>query len=162
MQDEAVINLVDIKLDQPRPRRSITSKNILAAKTLKCEKPEKLKLRKKHKRKRLECLECNPRKTFATKKQLQSHVEKAHKTVNLEVGIICQICFKSLRSENYYKRHLATRHPETPKIFICDFDGQSFRSKDYIRIHMDRHRQHQILTCATCQKSYVSRHTFMR
>lgn len=114
----------------------------------------------KRKKKRFRCVKCRKVKLFSTQKQLDRH-EITHSKKSLNV-IICEICSAQLKSEVYYKRHLAARHPDEPKIYICDHDGRSFAAKDYLRIHMDRHRVHQILTCHTCTKSYISKHTFRR
>lgn len=115
----------------------------------------------KRKAKRFRCLKCRKVKLFTTQKQLERHEKVSHSRKSLDV-VICEICSAQLKSEAYYKRHLAARHPDEPKIFICDHDGKSFVAKDYLRIHMDRHRVHQILTCKICTKSYISKHTFRR
>lgn len=115
----------------------------------------------KRKSKRFHCLKCRKGKSFTTQKQLDRHVQTVHNKKN-QCSLICEICSAALRSEVYLKRHMDTRHPENPKTYVCDFDGRTFAAKDYIRIHMDRHRLHQILTCTICQKSYISKHTFRR
>lgn len=107
------------------------------------------------------CPKCRKIKSFSTQKHLDRHIRTVHgkKAAN---NIECDICSKFLKSENYLKRHMTTKHPDNPKMFICDFDGRSFAAKDYIRIHMDRHRLHQTFTCHICMKSYISKHTFRR
>lgn len=111
--------------------------------------------------KRFRCQKCRKDKSFTTQKQLDRHVDAVHNK-KIQSSLICEICSASLRSEVYLKRHMDTRHPENPKTYVCDFDGRTFTAKDYIRIHMDRHRLHQVLTCTICQKSYISKHTFRR
>ena len=136
--------------DRPRRSKIPTSKAILSAVDLNHEQS-------KCKNKRFKCKTCKKIKFFSTHRQLQRHVQKSHK---IQEDIICEICSQKLRSKKYFKRHMLTRHPAVSKRYICDFDGQVFAAKDYIRIHMDRHRQHQIHTCKICQKSYISKHTF--
>ncbi|CRL07690.1 CLUMA_CG020647, isoform A [Clunio marinus] len=116
----------------------------------------------KRKIKRYHCIKCHRRKSFTSQTQLDRHIANTHsKKINHGV-IICEICSAVLKSEAFYKRHLITKHPQTPKIYICDYDGKQFNAKDYLRIHMDRHRKNQILTCDICTKSYISLHTFRR
>jgi transcription elongation factor Elf1 len=74
----------------------------------------------------------------------------------------CNLCDASLYSEKFLMRHMITRHPKTPKILICDFDGKQFRNKDNLKFHMERHRSTELLTCEICQKSYISKMTFKR
>lgn len=114
------------------------------------------------KRKRLRCKLCRQHKGYLTQSLLDKHMKEAHGRQSQPTEFICEYCSMSLKSEVYYKRHLLARHPKTPKTYICDFDGREFPAKDYIRIHMDRHRAHPILTCNVCQKSYLSLHTFRR
>lgn len=143
-------------IESSRPRRSnrpTFSKLILSAEDLNIKNP-------KRKSKRFPCPTCKTLRSFTTHKQLCRHIQIVHKKIQPE--IICEICSQKLRSETYFKRHMATKHSATPRIYVCDFDGRAFTAKDYIRIHMDRHRQYQILTCTICQKSYGSRHTFRR
>lgn len=133
---------------QTKPKSTISADDIK-------ESPTKRKI------KRFRCGKCRKEKSFTTLKQLNRHLLSAHCKKNPEV-IICEICSALVTSEGYYKRHLKTKHPSVPKTFICDYDGRTFTSKDYLRTHIDRHRKHQILTCKTCMKTYVSRFTFRR
>lgn len=144
------------KQEYRRPKREIISKlNRLTAEDIEEEKQIKTKIKK------FSCWKCKTNKSFLTQKQLDRHIQSAHKKKE-EKKISCDICSKKLKSEIYLKRHKATRHRETPRVFICDYDGKSFTAKDYIRIHMDRHRLHQILSCSVCQRRYISKHTFRR
>lgn len=116
---------------------------------------------KTKKSKRFPCTKCGAKKVFTTQKRLDNHINKAHDKKSGS-GIVCEICSAVLKTDLYFKRHMKAKHPENPKVYVCDFDGRTFTMKDYIRIHMDRHRRHQILTCLICQKSYISKHTFRR
>lgn len=138
-------------IENKRPKREVKSRPAFLENF--DEKPVK------RKSKRFHCKKCRKNKSFSTIKQLERHVQSHHENKD---AIICEICSAKLKSEVYYKRHVATRHPDTPKSYVCDFDGKAFAAKDYLRIHMDRHRVHQILTCKTCYKSYISKHTFRR
>jgi Zinc-finger of C2H2 type/Zinc finger, C2H2 type len=137
-----------------RPRREIKRKYKISAQDV-SESPVKKK------QKRFRCTKCTKERRFSTQKQLNRHLQQVHMRKSTQ-SIICEICSATLKSEVYYQRHKASRHPETPKIYICDFDGCTFTAKDYIRIHMERHKVHQVLTCTICQKSYISKHTFRR
>lgn len=149
----------EIKLenDNRRSRRETKSKIILSDEEL-----INTNLVSKRKAKRFRCIKCRKEKSFTTQKQLDRHIQTVHNKKIQQCNLICEICSSSLRSEVYLKRHMDTRHPDNPRTFVCDFDGRTFAAKDYIRIHMDRHRLHQILTCTICQKSYISKHTFRR
>lgn len=117
--------------------------------------------KQKRKKKRFHCTLCTSKTFFASQKRLRNHMAKVHEKKS-NPGIVCEICSSVLKSELYFKRHMTARHPATPKVYICDFDGRTYNTKDYIRIHMDRHRRYQILTCETCQKNYTSKHTFRK
>lgn len=95
----------------------------------------------KRKSKKFQCTRCRKRKCFSTQKQLDQHIAMVH-TQKILSNITCNICSALLKSETYLKNHILKKHPKTPKSFVCDFDGKSFAAKDYIRIHMDRHRVH--------------------
>lgn len=95
----------------------------------------------KRKSKKFQCTRCRKRKCFSTQKQLDQHVSMVH-TQKMRANIVCEICSARLKSETYLKNHIMKKHPKTPKSFVCDFDGKTFAAKDYIRIHMDRHRVH--------------------
>lgn len=142
-----------VKLEYQRPKREIIFKRYQEIYIE--EKSTKAKV------KRFRCQKCRKSRSFLTQKHLDRHMQIGH-SKKAEKSVKCEICEKPLKSENYLKRHIATKHPENPKMFICDYDGRSFTAKDYIRIHMDRHRKHQTYTCSICMKSYISKHTFRR
>lgn len=117
----------------------------------------KVKTRKKSKR--FQCTQCKHRKAFMTQKRLDRHVATIH---NSTKRVTCEVCNVVLKSALFHKRHMLARHPETPRLYTCDYDGRTFELKDYLRVHLDRHRKHQMYTCEICQRAYVSRHTFRR
>lgn len=158
IEQACVASIVEVEEEQKfqRPKREIVSKL-----NIKLEDFKEEKHLKKSKTRRFRCLKCRKDKYFTTQKRLDRHLHVAHEEKS-EQKLKCEICSKLLKSQVYLKRHMTTRHPEKPKVFICDYDGIIFAAKDYLRIHMDRHKLHQVLTCSICQKSFVSRHTFRR
>jgi hypothetical protein len=143
--------------DSTRPKRETKVK----FKDSEDDQVEKKKARRRKKTKRFHCTKCTTKMVFTTQRKLDNHLLNLHSVIPSS-SIVCEICSSVLKSELFYKRHMRSKHPKDPKLYICDFDGRTFTTKDYIRVHMDRHQRHQILTCLTCQKSYVSRHTFRR
>lgn len=110
-------------------------------------------------RKSFHCTQCKSGKAFSNQNRLDRHVERIHNSLK---RVTCEICNVVLKSALFHKRHLMLKHPKTPRIYTCDYDGRTFELKDYLRIHLDRHRKHQMFTCEICQKVYISRHTFRR
>lgn len=120
---------------------------------------EDLKSKTRKRSKRFNCAQCKHGKAFINQKRLDRHVATIH---NSSKRVTCQVCNVELKSALFHKRHILAKHPETPRLYTCDYDGRSFELKDYLRVHLDRHRKHQMYTCEICQKAYVSRHTFRR
>lgn len=115
----------------------------------------------KRKAKRFHCKDCKQTKSFTSSNKLNRHLSAVHKNKEHQTNV-CEICSASLTSASYLRRHMLAKHPARPRMFICDYDGKEFVLKDYLRVHMDRHRKHQILTCTVCQKSFISKHTFRK
>jgi hypothetical protein len=153
---EKLISSEEIKEENPENESQRTRRSTKAKFDDTSYKP-----RPKKKPKTLHCTICPKKKSFKSKVLLNRHLCQEHGTTKRQT-IMCEICSAVLKSQAYFKRHMATRHPKTSKVFVCDNCGKSFTHKDYLRIHMDRHRVHQILTCNVCQKSYISKHTFRR
>lgn len=55
-----------------------------------------------------------------TTKDTQKHEGKTGKS---KKNLQCEICKSILKSEYYLKKHNESRHPDHPRTFICDYDG---------------------------------------
>lgn len=146
--------LVEIK-QELEGKSVIQLKSVLGVEQTK--KNNKSRIKKK-KTKKIRCTKCKKYKTFDTKKQLDEHVLKDH--TRTRDAIICEFCCAVLKSDNYYKRHLATRHRQ--REYTCDHCAKVFSAKEYLINHIERHKQTTQLQCAICLTNYLTIQTYRR
>lgn len=65
----------------------------------------------------------------------------------------CNICSKKLSSKIHLVKHMIAVH-QMSKEFYCDSCDYKTDTKDKLRLHIFKHRQHFILICNVCGKEY--------
>lgn len=92
------------------------------------------------------CAECD--QTFATDKGLRKHVK-----LHAKHAFDCAYCDKTFSRSVNLAKHCRTAHTNE-KPYLCSECGVRFVRKDYLIIHMRRHRGDKPFKCQYCGKGF--------
>lgn len=114
---------------------------------------------KKSIEKKFQCDVCN--KCFTTEKYRDTHV-KAHNDTPKEKEVSCKACFQKFECKNDLQEH-EKQNIQCSKKYLCSECGQRFMKKNYLVVHMRRHRGEKPYKCRFCNKGFprstdVTRH----
>lgn len=105
-----------------------------------------------HEGMRLVCEFCS--KTYKDVVQFQLHVAK-HNPDHMARAFPCQVCFKVLRCQAGFKKHMK-RHRGELENFVCDTCGIHVS----LNIHVRRHTGERPYKCELCSEQFISKAVF--
>ncbi|XP_037045726.1 zinc finger protein 423-like [Bradysia coprophila] len=97
-----------------------------------------------------ECEFCNEK--LSSRYTLKTHLATRHNVVGDDSNFPCNVCDKTFTLKSSLVVH-AKLH--TGKLHICRECGQSFNHPNYLRKHLNRHKDIKKRKCTLCEKEYV-------
>ncbi|XP_056631469.1 zinc finger protein ZFP2-like [Diorhabda sublineata] len=95
---------------------------------------------------KFDCIECN--KHYESASGLRRHNIKKHKSNEIDLSVICEICGKRLSSKEKLKFHLRTHTGYKPH--ACHVCPKSFSKKDQLIEHIRTHTGEKPYVCKLC------------
>lgn len=102
---------------------------------------------------KFDCLPCN--KHYESASGLRRHNIKKHKSAEIDLSVICEICGKKLSSKEKLKFHLRTHTGYKPH--ACHVCPKSFSKKDQLIEHIRTHTGEKPYVCKLCGKGFAQR-----
>ena len=100
------------------------------------------------------CEICDRR--FVSIYNLNTHQNVTHSSVR---PFECEICGKSFKTRYALEKNHMPCHQENGQLFSCYLCPKSFKKKEYLNLHLKRHKNERTHFCETCDKGFFDNKT---